>query len=54
MHAFACLLLTKHVTNPSLIRTHYSYEDYLDKQITPTDLYYLEDIELARQLVELG
>eukprot|EP00218_Dolichomastix_sp_CCMP3274_P016087 CAMPEP_0170133066 /NCGR_PEP_ID=MMETSP0033_2-20121228/1045_1 /TAXON_ID=195969 /ORGANISM="Dolichomastix tenuilepis, Strain CCMP3274" /LENGTH=243 /DNA_ID=CAMNT_0010368521 /DNA_START=26 /DNA_END=757 /DNA_ORIENTATION=- len=31
-----------------------SYEDYLDKQITPTDLYYLEDVELARQLVELG
>ncbi len=31
-----------------------SYEDYLDKQITTTDLYYLEDIELARQLVELG
>ena len=31
-----------------------TYEDYLDKQITPTDLYYLEDVELARQLVELG
>mmetsp|Transcript_23993 Transcript_23993/g.33017 ORF Transcript_23993/g.33017 Transcript_23993/m.33017 type:complete len:238 (-) Transcript_23993:221-934(-) len=31
-----------------------TYEDYLDMQITPTDLYYLEDIELARQLVELG
>jgi len=31
-----------------------TYEDYLDKQITSTDLYYLEDIELARQLVELG
>jgi hypothetical protein len=30
------------------------YEDYLDRQITSTDLYYLEDIELARQLVELG
>lgn len=30
------------------------YEDYLDRQITATDLYYLEDIELARQLVELG
>jgi hypothetical protein len=30
------------------------YEDYLDKQITSTDVYYLEDIELARQLVELG
>jgi hypothetical protein len=29
-----------------------TYEDYLDKQITPTDLYYLEDVELARQLVE--
>lgn len=31
-----------------------TYEDYLDRQITSTDLYYLEDIELARQLVELG
>lgn len=30
------------------------YEDYLDKQITSTDLFYLEDMELARQLVELG
>ncbi|KAJ3105801.1 hypothetical protein HK100_003818 [Physocladia obscura] len=31
-----------------------TYEDYLDSQITPIDLYYLEDKELARQLVELG
>ncbi|XP_014679184.1 PREDICTED: uncharacterized protein C4orf22 homolog [Priapulus caudatus] len=31
-----------------------TYEDFLDSQITPTDLYYLEDEELARQLVELG
>ena len=31
-----------------------SYEDFLDSQITATDLYYLEDEELARQLVELG
>lgn len=31
-----------------------SYEDYLDSQITKTDLFYLEDVELARQLVELG
>eukprot|EP00899_Mesostigma_viride_P017864 jgi/Mesvir1/26079/Mv06802-RA.1 len=31
-----------------------TYEDYLDQQITQTDMYYLEDIELARQLVELG
>ncbi len=32
----------------------FRYEDYLDKQITPTDLFYLEDLELARQLVDLG
>eukprot|EP00741_Cyanophora_paradoxa_P018969 tig00021108_g18312.t1 len=31
-----------------------TYEDYLDSQITSTDLYYLEDEDLARQLVELG
>ena len=31
-----------------------TYEDYLDSQISPTDLYYLEDEDLARQLVELG
>ncbi len=31
-----------------------SYEDYLDSQISETDIFYLEDEELARQLVELG
>lgn len=31
-----------------------SYEGYLDSQITGTDMYYLEDVELARHLVELG
>jgi len=31
-----------------------TYDDYLDSQITPNDLYFLEDDELARQLVELG
>ncbi|CAL8247810.1 unnamed protein product [Merluccius merluccius] len=31
-----------------------SYEDYLDSKITASDLYYLEDEEMARQLVELG
>ena len=31
-----------------------TYEDYLDSQITATDVFYLEDVELARQLVELG
>ncbi|KAK3284686.1 hypothetical protein CYMTET_7678 [Cymbomonas tetramitiformis] len=38
----------------AIISEFNTYEDYLDRQITPTDLYYLEDIELARQLVELG
>ena len=31
-----------------------TYEDYLDNQVTPVDMYYLEDEEMARQLVELG
>jgi hypothetical protein len=30
------------------------YEDYLDSQITGNDMYFLEDIDVARQLVELG
>mmetsp|Transcript_16284 Transcript_16284/g.51173 ORF Transcript_16284/g.51173 Transcript_16284/m.51173 type:complete len:224 (-) Transcript_16284:186-857(-) len=38
----------------AIITEFETYEDYLDQQITATDLYYLEDIELARQLVELG
>ncbi|XP_053319200.1 cilia- and flagella-associated protein 299 isoform X2 [Spea bombifrons] len=31
-----------------------TYEDFLDSQVTSLDLYYLEDEELTRQLVELG
>ncbi|XP_065835007.1 cilia- and flagella-associated protein 299-like [Oscarella lobularis] len=38
----------------SVVNEFATYEDYLDSQITKTDLYYLEDEELARQLVELG
>jgi hypothetical protein len=30
------------------------YEDYLDNHVNQTDLYYLEDMALARQLVEFG
>eukprot|EP00762_Andalucia_godoyi_P007339 ANDGO_01536.mRNA.1 hypothetical protein SDRG_02539 len=30
------------------------YEDYLEAHITSTDMMYLGDLELARQLVELG
>lgn len=28
-----------------------TYEDYLDSQITEVDMHYLEDEELARQLI---
>lgn len=31
-----------------------TYEEYLDSQITSTDLFYLENKTIARQLVELG
>ncbi|KYO26562.1 hypothetical protein Y1Q_0002183 [Alligator mississippiensis] len=31
-----------------------TYEEYLDSQVTTQDLYYLENEEMARQLVELG
>lgn len=30
------------------------YEEYLDEQLNENDLFYLEDQELARQLVEVG
>ncbi|XP_064383111.1 cilia- and flagella-associated protein 299-like [Halichondria panicea] len=38
----------------TIVTEYATYEDYLDSQITPTDLFYLEDEELACQLVELG
>ena len=31
-----------------------TYEEYLDSHITDEDRYYLQDIELARQLKEQG
>lgn len=31
-----------------------TYEDYLDSQITAQDKFYLEQDELARQLIEIG
>ena len=31
-----------------------TYEDYLDSQIKPEDMYYLNNEDLARQLVELS
>lgn len=34
----------------SVVNEFKTYEDYLDSQITPLDLYYLEDEDLARQV----
>lgn len=31
-----------------------TYEDYLDSQVSELDIFYLQDEELARQLIELG
>lgn len=41
-------------TADSIVAEFPTYEAYLDSQITPKDLYYLEDESLARQLVELS
>ncbi|KAJ3162351.1 hypothetical protein HDU86_004831 [Geranomyces michiganensis] len=41
-------------TGDSTVAEFATYEDYLDNQVSETDLFYLEDKELARQLVELG
>ena len=38
----------------NIIAEFATYEEFLDSQIQPLDLFYLEDEELARQLVELG
>ena len=38
----------------NLVKEYSTYEDFLSSQITSTDLYYLEDEEVARDLVELG
>lgn len=43
-----------HSGSDNIVTEFNTYEDFLDSQITSLDLYYLEDEELARQLVELG
>jgi hypothetical protein len=40
--------------NEDTLDAYATYEDYLDSQVSTTDMFYLEDEELARQLVELG
>lgn len=41
------------IQNTSVVE-YETFESYLDSQITDIDMFYLEDKELARQLVELG
>ena len=38
----------------AIVDSFATYEDYLDNQVTPVDMYYLENEQMARQLVELG
>ncbi|XP_036384010.1 cilia- and flagella-associated protein 299 [Megalops cyprinoides] len=38
----------------NIVTDFQSYEDFLSSQVTSLDLYYLEDEDVARQLVELG
>ena len=47
-------MATNNATGNDAMAQYATYEDYLDAQITEKDMYYLEDEELARQLVELG
>ena len=47
-------LITDPVIDLDVAEQYATYEDYLDSQITETDMYFLEDEELARHLVELG
>ena len=48
------LYLVRSNTNLDIVEQFDTYEDYLDSQLTETDMNYLEDEEMARQLVELG
>lgn len=42
------------IANLDIVEKYETYEDYLDSQLTSNDMGYLEDEEMARQLVELG
>eukprot|EP01105_Mastigella_eilhardi_P024753 TRINITY_DN6520_c0_g1_i2.p1 TRINITY_DN6520_c0_g1~~TRINITY_DN6520_c0_g1_i2.p1 ORF type:complete len:298 (+),score=65.38 TRINITY_DN6520_c0_g1_i2:832-1725(+) len=38
----------------AVVAQYATYEEYLDSHIHPRDMFYLEDVNLCRQLVELG
>jgi len=50
----ALIMDDDNIVADNIVTEFATYEDFLDSQITSLDLYYLEDEELARQLVELG
>lgn len=43
-----------HDTRDTDVASFATYEEYLESQVTAKDRYYLQDDDLARQLVELG
>lgn len=45
---------TEEAATLDIVEKFETYEDYLDSQLTSTDMAYLGDEEMARQLVELG
>jgi hypothetical protein len=51
---FAKYFFCSTTANLDVVEQFDTYEDYLDSQLTETDMNYLEDEEMARQLVELG
>jgi hypothetical protein len=51
---FSLIAFLRSNTNLDIVEQFDTYEDYLDSQLTETDMNYLEDEEMARQLVELG
>lgn len=53
-HGLPSRALAWHPTHRPPPRCARSYEEYLDSQITGTDMYFLEDVKVARELVELG
>ena len=42
------------ISNIEIVMAHETYEDFLDSLVSKKDMFYLEDEEVARQLVELG
>lgn len=51
---FSSLTTTTLTNIAKQVTSFATYEDYLDTQITPQDMYYLDNQDLARHIVELG